>query len=93
MQLKQPVIPDSPKQQSSVRKSSYATTIASLKTILRNEGVGGFYKGLSSKLLQSVLTAAILFAAKDALEGVTRDLLLLLLSYWRRLARTHKHIN
>lgn len=79
MQLKQPAAKADTRQ----TENSYATTLASLNTILRNEGIGGLYKGLSSKLTQSVLTAAILFAAKDALEGAVRDMLLLLLSIRR----------
>ncbi|KAL1928953.1 hypothetical protein VTP01DRAFT_2012 [Rhizomucor pusillus] len=35
--------------------------------IIANEGVGGLYKGISSKIVQSVLTAAFLFMAKEML--------------------------
>ncbi|KAK3115350.1 hypothetical protein LTR53_005392 [Teratosphaeriaceae sp. CCFEE 6253] len=40
---------------------------ASLKRIVREEGVGGLYGGISAKVTQSVLTAAFLFAFKDVL--------------------------
>lgn len=35
--------------------------------IIANEGVAGLYKGISSKIVQSVLTAAFLFMAKEML--------------------------
>ncbi|KAI9490787.1 mitochondrial carrier domain-containing protein [Zychaea mexicana] len=35
--------------------------------IIASEGVGGLYKGISSKIVQSVLTAAFLFMAKEML--------------------------
>ncbi|KAF2671899.1 mitochondrial carrier [Microthyrium microscopicum] len=38
-----------------------------LKRIINEEGVGGLYGGIGSKVTQSVLTAAFLFAFKDAL--------------------------
>ena len=39
----------------------------SLRRVVREEGVGGLYKGIGPKVTQSVLTAAFLFAFKDAL--------------------------
>ena len=39
----------------------------SLKRIVREEGWGGLYKGIGPKVSQSVITAAFLFAFKDAL--------------------------
>ena len=39
----------------------------SLKRIIREEGWGGLYKGIGPKVSQSVITAAFLFAFKDAL--------------------------
>ncbi|KAK4963155.1 hypothetical protein LTR10_000783 [Elasticomyces elasticus] len=44
---------------------------ASLKRIVREEGVGGLYGGISAKVTQSVLTAAFLFAFKDVLYDAT----------------------
>lgn len=45
----------------------YASIWDGFTKIIANEGVAGLYKGLSSKLLQSVLTAAFLFMAKEML--------------------------
>lgn len=42
----------------------YKSSLDGLLTILREEGVEGLYKGIGSKLIQSVLTAAILFAGQ-----------------------------
>jgi adenine nucleotide transporter 17 len=38
-----------------------------MKLVFRNEGVAGLYSGLNSKLLQSVLSSAFLFYAKEVL--------------------------
>ncbi|RPA99949.1 peroxisomal membrane protein PMP47B [Choiromyces venosus 120613-1] len=43
----------------------------SLRKILREEGWAGLYGGIGPKLVQSVLTAAFLFAFKDALYAFT----------------------
>jgi adenine nucleotide transporter 17 len=42
-----------------------------LRNIIKNEGVKGLYGGIGSKVTQSVLTAAFLFAFKDALYNQT----------------------
>ena len=42
-------------------------TTAALRRVVREEGWSGLYKGLGPKVTQSVLTAAFLFAFKDAL--------------------------
>lgn len=42
----------------------YKSSIDGLLSIVRQEGVAGLYKGIASKLIQSVLTAAILFASQ-----------------------------
>lgn len=38
-----------------------------IKTIIKTEGVQGLYKGMSSKLVQSVLSSGILFCTKEVL--------------------------
>jgi len=45
--------------------------IQSLKRIVREEGWSGLYKGIGPKVTQSVITAAFLFAFKDALYEMT----------------------
>lgn len=45
----------------------YTSIWDGFKKIIANEGVGGLYKGISSKIVQSVLTAAFLFMAKEML--------------------------
>jgi len=45
--------------------------MATLSGIIENEGVGGLYGGIGPKVTQSVLTAALLFAFKDALYDVS----------------------
>ncbi|KAH0537154.1 hypothetical protein FGG08_006024 [Glutinoglossum americanum] len=42
-----------------------------LKKIVREEGWKSLYKGIGPKITQSVITAAFLFAFKDALYGMT----------------------
>ncbi|WFD31799.1 hypothetical protein MSPP1_002838 [Malassezia sp. CBS 17886] len=40
--------------------------------VVHDEGFRGLYRGLSSKLLQSILTAAILFASKERIYNMTK---------------------
>lgn len=56
----------------------YSSVLDGFQKILKYEGVAGFYKGLESKLLQSVLTAAFLFLNKELLFGYAVQLLALL---------------
>ena len=49
----------------------YKSTWDGFRKIIANEGYGGLYKGIASKLLQSVLTAAFLFMYKEALFKYT----------------------
>lgn len=59
-------------------KQRYKSIFDGLTKIFRNEGVAGFYKGIESKLVQSVLTAALTFALKEELASSTVWLLTLL---------------
>jgi len=45
--------------------SKYDSTMDAFKKIIKNEGAGGLYKGIQSKIFQSVLAAAFLFMFKD----------------------------
>ncbi|KAF7352808.1 Peroxisomal membrane protein [Mycena venus] len=50
----------------------YKSAIDGLLTILKDEGLQGLYKGIGSKLIQSVLTAAILFAGQRRIYEITK---------------------
>jgi len=55
--------------------SKYKSSIDGLLTILREEGVEGLYKGIGGKIVQSVLTAAILFAGQRRIFEITKKAL------------------
>lgn len=57
----------------------YKSSWDGLLTILREEGIEGLYKGVGSKLIQSVLTAAILFAGQRRIYEITKKVRFLLL--------------
>ena len=50
----------------------YKSSLDGVLTILKEEGVEGLYKGVGSKLAQSVLTAAILFAGQKRIYEMTK---------------------
>jgi adenine nucleotide transporter 17 len=50
----------------------YKSSLDGILTIARQEGVSGLYKGVENKLLQSVLTAAILFAGQRRFFELTK---------------------
>ena len=50
----------------------YKSALDGVLTILREEGIEGLYKGVGSKLVQSVLTAAILFAGQKRIYEMTK---------------------
>jgi solute carrier family 25 (peroxisomal adenine nucleotide transporter), member 17 len=50
----------------------YKSSIDGILTILKEEGIEGLYKGIGSKLVQSVLTAAILFAGQRRIYEITK---------------------
>ena len=50
----------------------YKSSIDGILTIMKEEGVEGLYKGMGSKLIQSVLTAAILFAGQRRIYKLTK---------------------
>ncbi|KAF7288253.1 hypothetical protein HMN09_00485700 [Mycena chlorophos] len=61
--------------QAGVKNAKYKSSLDGLTTILQAEGVAGLYKGMGSKLAQSVLTAAILFAAQARIYTMTKTAL------------------
>ncbi|KAG8905777.1 hypothetical protein FRB99_008256 [Tulasnella sp. 403] len=50
----------------------YKSSWDGISTTIRQEGVRGLYKGIESKLVQSVLTAAILFASQKRIYELTK---------------------
>ncbi|KAF9481961.1 mitochondrial carrier [Pholiota conissans] len=53
----------------------YKSSLDGLLTIIREEGIEGLYKGIGSKIVQSVLTAAILFAGQRRIFEMTKSAL------------------
>ncbi|CCM03343.1 uncharacterized protein FIBRA_05472 [Fibroporia radiculosa] len=51
----------------------YKSSLDGLLTIVKEEGVEGLYRGVASKLLQSVLTAAFLFMCQRRLYEITKQ--------------------
>lgn len=54
------------------------TFLSGFAKILKDEGVSGLYKGVGPKILQSVLTAALLFGFKEQLFATAQSTLRLL---------------
>ncbi|KAF9058179.1 mitochondrial carrier domain-containing protein [Panaeolus papilionaceus] len=59
-------------QAGSANALKYKSSLDGLLTIAKEEGVEGLYKGISSKIVQSVLTAAILFAGQRRIFEATK---------------------
>ncbi|GJT16436.1 retrotransposon protein, putative, ty1-copia subclass [Tanacetum coccineum] len=53
-----------------------ASTLDAILKMIRYEGLHGFYKGMSTKIVQSVLAAAVLFMVKEELVNGVRWMLL-----------------
>ena len=60
-------------QAGSERALGHRSSFGILRTILKEEGIEGLYKGIGSKLTQSVLTAAILFASQRRIFEITKN--------------------
>lgn len=54
------------------RALQYKSSFDGLLAIIKEEGIRGLYKGIGSKLIQSVLTAAILFACQRRIYEVMK---------------------
>ncbi|PVV00990.1 hypothetical protein BB560_004606 [Smittium megazygosporum] len=62
------------KAQMQIKKSEqedFNSVLDGFRWIISSKGVGGLYSGIESRLLQSVLTAAILFMTKESLYKLT----------------------
>ncbi|KAL4426979.1 hypothetical protein ABPG77_009540 [Micractinium sp. CCAP 211/92] len=56
--------------------AGHASILSAASEILRKEGPGGYYRGMRTKIVQSVLAAALLFVCKEKIADATRDVLL-----------------
>lgn len=54
---------------------SYTSSFDGVKKIIARDGVPGLYRGIGPKLTQSVLTAALLFLAKEKIYAATKKAL------------------
>lgn len=52
----------------------YTGTVDAIAKMIRFEGLGGFYKGMRTKIVQSVVAAAVLFMIKEELVKASRAL-------------------
>lgn len=52
--------------------AKYESALDGILSIIKNEGIAGVYKGVGNKLLQSVLTAAILFVGQKKIYEVIK---------------------
>ncbi len=67
------IVIKSRQQSGAAARSGKSTNVWTAMTdVVQNEGVAGLYRGISSKLLQSVLTAAILFMSKERVFDATK---------------------
>ncbi|KAL5539184.1 hypothetical protein UlMin_045357 [Ulmus minor] len=57
------------------KRHHYKGTLDAILKMIRYEGFNGFYKGMSTKIMQSVLAAAVLFMVKEELVKGARLLL------------------
>ena len=55
--------------------AKYKSALDGMLSIIKNEGIGGVYKGVGNKLLQSVLTAAILFVGQKRIYEVIKKVI------------------
>ncbi|KAF9184231.1 hypothetical protein BGZ51_003476 [Haplosporangium sp. Z 767] len=64
--------------QSDDAKERYSSIMDGFRKIIKYEGVAGLYKGISSKIVQSILTASFLFMAQASLVQYVARLLTIL---------------
>ena len=63
------------RQHAGSNKGASSNLWTAMTEIVQREGIAGLYRGITSKLLQSVLTAAILFASKEREFNITKTLI------------------
>ncbi|PWZ00483.1 mitochondrial carrier [Testicularia cyperi] len=63
------------RQHAGASKGASTNIWTAMTEIVQKEGITGLYRGITSKLLQSVLTAAILFASKERVFNLTKTLI------------------
>ncbi|KAG0044542.1 hypothetical protein BGZ83_010251 [Gryganskiella cystojenkinii] len=61
--------------QSDNAKENYNSIMDGFRKIIKYEGIAGLYKGISSKIVQSILTASFLFMAQASLVQYVAQLL------------------
>eukprot|EP01025_Chloroclados_australasicus_P003888 TRINITY_DN10928_c0_g2_i1.p1 TRINITY_DN10928_c0_g2~~TRINITY_DN10928_c0_g2_i1.p1 ORF type:complete len:319 (-),score=26.44 TRINITY_DN10928_c0_g2_i1:217-1173(-) len=55
--------------------TQYSGSADAILKILKQEGFGGFFKGMKAKMMQSVLTAAIMFTTKEQLTDLLQQII------------------
>jgi solute carrier family 25 (peroxisomal adenine nucleotide transporter), member 17 len=58
--------------------TKYSSILDGFRKILKSEGVAGLYKGIESKIVQSVTTAALMFMFKEQFYRIATLILRLL---------------
>lgn len=53
----------------------YSGVTDAIVQIMKREGLGGYYRGMSTKITQSILGAAILLVCKERITDITREFL------------------
>lgn len=56
-------------------ESQYASTLDAVSHVYNTEGLLGFYKGMHTKMVQSVVAAALLFLIKEEVTEATSKIL------------------
>ena len=53
------------------KSGAHVSTLQTLVSMYRGEGIWGFYRGIRAKILQSILAGALMFMIKEKLFEVT----------------------
>jgi len=52
----------------------YSSILDAVTQIMKKEGLGGYYRGINTKITQSILGAALLLVCKEKITELTRDM-------------------